>query len=117
VHNKLKEETLKLIVPALVRAGIPLIQLPAAVPAFLAGEITNPIFANVSPTGLFAAGEALKEAYIDVFRFIYLVSILFGGVLVLLSVLQKNLNIPITSQVDARLRSPSSLLPARKRQF
>jgi hypothetical protein len=117
VHNKLKEEALKLIVPALVRAGIPLIQLPAAVPAFLAGQISNPIFANASPAGLFAAGEALKEAYVDVFRFIYLVSILFGGVLVLLSVLQKNLNTPITSQVDTRLRSPRSLLPARERQF
>jgi hypothetical protein len=116
VHNKIKYWAIKLVVPALYKAGIPLYDLPVAVPAFLAGQITNPVFASASLEGLLEAGEAVKEAYIHVFKFVYQVSILFGGILVLLSLMQKSVDTPITSHVDVRLRSLRGLIPSRKYQ-
>jgi len=116
VHNKIKYWAIKLIVPALYKAGIPLYDLPVAVPAFLAGQITNPVFASANLVGLLEAGEALKEAYVHVFKFVYQVSILFGGILIILSVLQKSVDTPVTSHVDARLKSLRSIIPSRKSQ-
>jgi hypothetical protein len=105
VKNHLKKEAINLIVPALYEAGIPLAYLLVAVPTFLAGQLNNPVFANASPAGLLAAGEAMKEAYVHVLHYVYLISILFGGLLVVLSIFQRSVETHITSKVDVRLWS------------
>lgn len=113
VKNKLKEEAIKLIVPALYMAGIPLEKLPIALPAFLAGQVQNPVFASADPKGLYAAGEAMKEAWVNVLRFVYLVSILFGGVMFVLSIFQRSVATPSTSHV--KLGPMLILAPSRRR--
>jgi len=117
VKNKIKVESIALVVPALIKAGVPFLALPEAVPEFMNGDIQgNPIFANVSFFGLLAAVEAMKQAYIHVFRFVYLVSVLFGALTVISSVFTKSVYTPVTSHVDARLKSSRSILPNRNRE-
>jgi len=119
VTNKIKEWAIKLDVPALFKAGIPLTSLLEAVPAFLAGKVDNPIFAAADPAGLAAAGEALKEVYVHTLRYVYEISILFGGIMVIFACLQRNIYSPITSRVDHRLRlvSAKSLMSRKSDGF
>jgi len=112
VQNKIKPQIITLVVPALVKAGIPFADLFNAVEAFVGGDISGPLFAGISPPLMANAVEALKTAYIPVFRFVYLVSILFGGIAAVLSFFTCNVDTPVTSYVELRLRG---LLPARKR--
>lgn len=115
MHDQIKKQAKERIAPSLYRAGIPLAKLPAAVTAFLAGQITNPVFATASPAGLIATSEALKDAYVHILHFVYLVSILFGALMLFSSAVQRGVKEPITSHIDVRLGSLRWLVRSRNR--
>ena len=71
---------------ALVKAGLPLAEVPALIGALLAqnttavGEIPG-----LTPSILLAGEGALQDSYVEGFKRVYLVSIAFGGAAVLAS--------------------------------
>jgi len=117
INNKIQKLVIKYVVPWLIKSGIPLLSLLQAVPLFMAGKVDNPIFATADPAALAQAGEGVKEVYIHLFKWIYELSILFGGVMLFNSLLTSNITAPITSKVEARLRrgSPRDLISRRSR--
>ncbi|KAI9740901.1 MAG: hypothetical protein M1818_004507 [Claussenomyces sp. TS43310] len=111
LKNKLSAQVKERLPPILVRAGIPLRNLQAAIEALLGGEVTSPALAGASPLGLLEAGQVLKSCYAHAFRYVYEVSITFGILAICFAVFSKDLKKYMSPMVEVRLMKSKGLLP------
>jgi len=89
------------IATALAKAGLPLAQVPAVTAGIATGNATA--LAGVNPQILGAGAYALKVAYSQSFRVVYLVSIAFGVVGTVCALWTMNVGHYMTNKVDVRL--------------
>jgi len=72
---------------AVVKAGLPITEVPAFIEALVAKNLTAVAETKgITPTILLAANSAVNDSYVEAFQLIYLVSIAFGGAAILSSV-------------------------------
>jgi Fungal trichothecene efflux pump (TRI12) len=77
LQNKLAQILAPNVAAAAAEAGLPPNQIPTFLEQFLGGNTTA--IASYSASVLLAAGEAVKDSYVEGFRLVYLVGISFGG--------------------------------------
>jgi len=111
LKNKLNDQIKARLVPALVEAGIPLRNLPAALESILGGVYTSPALAGASPLGLLQAGHVLQSCYAHAFAYVYEVCIVFGLVAIIFCLFTKDLKKYMSPIVEVRLVKSKGLVP------
>ena len=91
------------IAEALVKAGLPVADVPAVTYALATGNATSPALGLASPAALGAGILALKNSYIGAFRLVFLVSITFGVVGTACAMGTRNFGDKMTRKLDVVL--------------
>jgi hypothetical protein len=99
--NELGKKLGPYIATALAKAGLPLAQIPAVTGAIATSNAIA--LAEVPPAILGAGAYALKIAYCDSFKVVYLVSIAFGVIGIVCAGFTMNVGQFMTDKVDVRL--------------
>ncbi|OAA60363.1 Fungal trichothecene efflux pump [Niveomyces insectorum RCEF 264] len=101
LNNRLAKTVASEVPPALVNAGLP----SASVPQFLAGLTSGNMtgIPGLTPDITAAGTMAYKQANVDAFRTVFLVTIAFTGIAILASFLLPRVESVMTSQVAATL--------------
>jgi hypothetical protein len=103
LDNSLKTHLGTNIGTALVKAGLPLQDVPAVAGALATGNLTSPALALASPSVLEAGAYAIKVTYSNAFRIVYLVSIAFGVLGTIAAAFSVNVGHLMVGKVDIRL--------------
>lgn len=93
----------------LVEAGVTPSTLPEVIEALLAGETTSKAVAALTPTQLMIAGKGIAEAYAGGFRIVYLATIAFGTVGLIIVAFVSDIDHLITKKVDIKLQEGAIL--------
>jgi hypothetical protein len=101
--RSIEEHLGKDIGTALAKAGLPLADAPAVIGALATGNMTSAPLELASPSILAAGACALQVSYAHSFRLVYLVSITFGVLGVICSILSREVWSLLTSKVDIKL--------------
>lgn len=103
--NRLTQTLAAQVPPALINAGLPESSVPSFMWALALGtpdafRSVEGISANILSAGI----EASKQASMDAYRTVFLVSLAFGGVGIICSCFVPNIDDRMTGQVSARLK-------------
>ncbi len=102
--NEVKDNTVKDVVPALVKAGLPASSVEGLLTALNSGS-TAAIDAvpGVTKKILAVAGVTLKEAYSESFKIVFLATIPFGVIALVAAFFAKDIDSRLTHDVVRRL--------------
>lgn len=105
--NGLTKNLFPTVAKALAEAGVAETEIIPVATALIEAEATSPALAAVSPTALEAGVYAIKTAYAESFRTVYLVSIAFGALTIIAACFCGNFGKLMTNRIDVRLEKPS----------
>lgn len=89
------------VTPAALAAGLPSSSLPALFTGITAGSYTS--VPGISPEIIAATSSAVKEAYAESFRTVYLCTIPFGVLLIIAALLSPNVEKYLTDEVARKM--------------
>ena len=93
------------IAPAALKAGLPSADLPALFAAIAAGTATAmEAVPGITPTVIAAVGDAVKAAYSQAFKTVYLTSIAFGGLSIIAALFITSIDDLMTDFVARKIR-------------
>jgi hypothetical protein len=93
------------VAPAALKAGLPSADLPALFAAIAAGTATAmEAVPGITPTVIAAVGDAVKVAYSQAFKTVYLTSIAFGGLSIIASLFITSIDDLMTDFVARKIR-------------
>jgi hypothetical protein len=88
-----------------VKAGLPSADLPALFAAITAGTVTAmETVPGITPTVIGAVGDAVKVAYSQAFKTVYLTSIAFGGLSIIVALFITSVDDLMTDFVARKIR-------------
>lgn len=103
LNNRVAANIPKDVAAPLAQEGVAPKLIPAVIEALTTGETTSPALAQVSPQALGTAIYGLKLSYASAFRLIYLVTIAFGVVSVVLVAFAADVDHLMTDHIDIKL--------------
>jgi N-acetylmuramic acid 6-phosphate (MurNAc-6-P) etherase len=93
------------VAPAASKAGLPTTALPALFAALAAGTPTAlEAVPGINPTIIAAVGDAVKTAYTQAFKTVYLTSIAFGGLAIIAALFVTPIDGLLTDFVARKIR-------------
>lgn len=93
------------VAPAALKAGLPTADLPALFAAIAAGTPTAmEAVPGINPSVIAAVGDAIKVAYSQAFKTVYLTSIAFGGLAVIAALFITSIDGLLTDFVARKIR-------------
>lgn len=99
------------VAPAALNAGLPSEDLPALLAAIAAGTATAmEAVPGITPTVVAAVGDAVKVAYSQAFKTVYLTSIAFGGLSIIAALFITSIDDLMTDFVARKIRGVETKL-------
>lgn len=87
----------------LIENGVPLTEVGPVIEALTTGDTKSPALAAISPQALLAAIAGLKNAYVSSYRLIFLVSIAFGIISIIVVCFSADVEHLMTKKIDIKL--------------
>jgi uncharacterized membrane protein YeaQ/YmgE (transglycosylase-associated protein family) len=103
LQNRLQSDLPKFVGIPLTEAGVPPSRIPSIISALVNSHFTNSFLAGLSQNTLQAGKIGLQNAYADSFRLVYLISIAFGVIGIIVVAFAADVDHLMTSQVEIKL--------------
>lgn len=104
LQNKVNSNIKTHVIPALIKAGLPIDSIKPFVAALAAGDTASLAkIPGVTPTILQTAVATFRDAYARSFKTVYLATIVFGGLSFIASFMVPNIDNKLSNDVVRRL--------------
>ncbi|KAF2817035.1 trichothecene efflux pump [Mytilinidion resinicola] len=103
LQNKLTDNIPKDVGMPLALGGVPPANIPAVIEALTSGNVASPALSTVKPQTLMLAVAGLKQAFASSFKIVYLTTIAFGAVGVVIVAFASDVDHLMTRKIEIRL--------------